>query len=78
MYNGKVIQFGGRPSATSILNVAANVWETGPTPTGYNQSDGPAALEPNGKVLAMLSPGSFHVGCKFVEYDPGTNTLSDA
>lgn len=78
MYNGKVLQFGGLPSATAILDVAANTWSAGPTPTGYNQADGPAALEPNGKVLAMLSPGLFQSGCKFVEYDPNSNTLADA
>ena len=77
MYNGKVLQFGGLPSATAIYSPAANTWTAGPTPTGFNQADGPAALEPNGKVLAMLSPGLFHVGCKMVEYDPTSNTLSD-
>jgi len=77
MYNGKVIQFGGLPSATAIYDPTANTWTAGPTPTGFNQADGPAALEPNGKVLAMLSPGLFQGGCKMVEYDPASGTLSD-
>ena len=78
MYNGKLIQFGGLPSSTAIYDVASNTWSAGPVPTGFNQADGPAALEPNGKVLAMLSPGLFASGCKMVEYDPTTNTLSNA
>jgi hypothetical protein len=78
MYNGKVLQFGGVPSATAIYDPVANTWAAGPTPTGYNQADGPAALEPNGKVLAMLSPGLFLGNCQFMEYDPTSSTLSNA
>jgi len=79
MYNGKVLQIGGLPSATSVFNTATNLWEAGPTPpNGLNQADGPAALEPNGKVLAMLSPGLFQGGCQFLEYDPNTNTFANA
>ncbi|MGA7559459.1 MAG: choice-of-anchor D domain-containing protein [Terriglobales bacterium] len=79
MYNNQVIQFGGNVVATALYNVAANTWTAGPTPSGgLDQADGPAALEPNGKVLAMLSPGLFQSGCQFVEYDPVANTLTDA
>jgi hypothetical protein len=79
MYNNKVIQFGGNVVATAIYDVASNTWVAGPTPTGgLDQADGPAALEPNGKVLAMLSPGLFQSGCQFVEYDPVANTLTDS
>jgi hypothetical protein len=78
MYNNKVIQFGGRVVATNVYDVAANTWAAGPTPAGgLDQADGPAALEPNGKVLAMLSPGLFQSGCQFVEYDPVAGTLSN-
>lgn len=78
MYNNKVLQFGGLVSATALYDVATNTWSAGPTPAnGLDQSDGPAALEPNGKVLAMLSPGLFQSGCQFVEYDPATNTLAN-
>jgi hypothetical protein len=78
MYNNKVFQFGGNVVATAIYDVASNTWSAGPTPAGgLNQADGPAALEPNGKVLAMLSPGLFQSGCQFVEYDPVANTLSN-
>jgi Abnormal spindle-like microcephaly-assoc'd, ASPM-SPD-2-Hydin len=78
MYNGEVLQFGGNVVATAIYNVANNTWAVGPTPAnGLDQADGPSALEPNGKVLAMLSPGLFQGGCQFVEYNPNTNTLEN-
>jgi hypothetical protein len=78
MYNNKVFQFGGNVVATAIYDVASNTWTSGPTPAGgLDQADGPAALEPNGKVLAMLSPGLFNGGCQFVEYDPTANTLTN-
>ncbi|HVP55972.1 MAG TPA: hypothetical protein VMU45_13350 [Candidatus Eisenbacteria bacterium] len=79
MYNNKVIQFGGNIVATAVYDVASNTWTAGPTPpNGLNQADGPSALEPNGKVLAMLSPGLFASGCQMMEYNPTTSTLSNA
>ena len=78
MYNNKLIQFGGNVAATAIYDIASNTWTAGPTPANHlDQADGPGALEPNGKVLAMLSPGLFQGGCQFVEYDPTANTLSN-
>ena len=78
-YNNTVIQFGGAVVATSVLDLGTNTWIAGPTPPGnLDQADGPAALEPNGKVLAMLSPGLFQGGCEFLEYDPVTNSLTNA
>ncbi len=79
MYNNQVIQFGGSVVATAIYDVASNTWSVGPTPAnGLEMDDGPAALEPNGKVLAMLSlGGQYDGGCQFVEYDPSANTLTD-
>jgi len=77
MYNGKVLQIGGNVVATAVYDPVANVWAAGPTPPqGLDQADGPAALEPNGKVLAQLSPGLFNSGCHFAEYDPNTNTMA--
>ncbi len=74
---GSVIQFGGNVNATNVLDIAANTWMNGPTPpNNLQQADGPAALEPNGLVLAQLSPGLFQSGCQFLEYDPVANTLA--
>jgi len=76
-YNNKVIQFGGNVIKTNVYDVASNTWAAGPTPPSrLDQADGPAALEPNGKVLAMLSPGLFQGGCQMLEYDPTANTLA--
>jgi len=78
MYNNKVFQFGGNVVATAIYDVAGNSWSAGPTPGGgLDMADGPASLEPNGKVLGMMSPGLFGSGCQFVEYDPTANTLTN-
>ena len=78
MYNNQVLQLGGHVVGTALYDVASNTWSVGPTPAnGLDQTDGPAALEPNGKVLAMLSPGLYQSGCQFVEYDPSTNTLAN-
>ncbi len=53
-------------------------WSAGPNPpSGKDQPDGPAALEPNGKVLAMLSSGEFLPPCQFAEYDPVANTFTN-
>jgi hypothetical protein len=76
MYNGKVIQFGAVP-ATAIYTPSGTggSWTAGPTPAmGLDAADAPAALEPNGMVLAMLSPGEFAPGCQMVEYDPISGT----
>jgi Abnormal spindle-like microcephaly-assoc'd, ASPM-SPD-2-Hydin len=79
MYNNKVLQIGGNVIGTAIYDVASNTWVQGPSPlAGMDQADGPAALEPNGKVLAMLSPGLFQSGCAFQEYNPTTSTFSSA
>jgi hypothetical protein len=93
MYNNMVFQFGGSVPNTATYDVTKDKWFPGPgTPPPpcclfsldppLDQSDGPAALEPNGKVLAMLSPGpvggsdhdlgagNTNPHCQFVEYDP--------
>ncbi len=77
-YNGTVVQFGGLISGTGVFNLASNTWSLGPDlPPGMNQDDGPSALEPNGKILALLNnPHATPTGCQFVEYDPSSNTIS--
>jgi hypothetical protein len=78
MYNNKVFQLGGNVVASAVYDPTANTWAVGPTPGGgQDQADGPGALEPNGKVLEMLSPGLFQGGCQFMEYNPTTNTLAN-
>ncbi len=78
MYNNKVWQMGGNVVASAVYDVASNTWSAGPTPAGgLDQADGPSALEPNGLVLAMLSPGLFNTGCQMVEYNPTTNSLAN-
>ena len=77
MYNNQVFQMGGNVVASAIYDVAGNTWAAGPTPpNGLDQADGPGALEPNGKVLEMLSPGLFAYPCQFMEYDPTSSTLA--
>ena len=80
MYNNKVFQMGGNIVASAVYDVASGTWAAGPTPpNGQNQADGPGALEPNGKVLEMLSPGLFQFGaCQFMEYNPTTGTLANS
>lgn len=73
---GGVFQYGGNVVATNVLDIATNAWATGPTLNNMDQADGPGALEPNGKVLEMVSPGLFNSGCQFQEYDPVANTLT--
>jgi hypothetical protein len=78
MYNNKVFQSGGNIVATAIYDVASGTWTAGPVPpNGLDQADGPGALEPNGKVLVMYSPGLFQGGCQFMEYNPTSSTLAN-
>ena len=55
---------------TAIYNVSAGSWTAGPDfPGSLDIADGPAALEPSGKVLMMTSPGVFGTGAVFFEWD---------
>jgi len=73
---GGVFQMGGNAVASNILDFNTFTWATGPTLSNYDQADGPGALEPNGKVLEMISPGLFNAGCTFAEFDPIAGTLT--
>ena len=54
---------------TAIYNSRKATWKAGPDfPNGLSISDGPAALEPNGKVLMMASP-LFDVPSTYFEWD---------
>jgi hypothetical protein len=70
--DGTVFQMGAVP-VTAIYNTKTSQWTAGPDfPDGLDIADGPAALETNGKVLMMASPGVFKTPSTFLEWD-GTN-----
>ena len=61
---------------TAIYNSHTGTWTAGPDfPFTYNVADGPAALEPSGKVIVMASRGTFFPPhAKFFEWDGSTLT----
>ena len=72
---------------TAVYNSYSKKWAVGPDfPNGLDIADGPAALEPNGRVLMMASPGFGNTPSTFLEWDgkqlteiPGTpNAASDS
>ncbi len=55
---------------TAIYDTHIGAWAAGPDfPDILDISDGPAALEPNGNVLMMTSPGIFNLPATFLEWD---------
>ena len=64
---------GGASGHTAIYNVSTATWTPGPDfPPNLNIADGPAALEPNGNVLMVASPGFGNRPITVLEWD-GTN-----
>jgi len=60
---------------TSVYNASQGTWTPGPDfPGNLDIADGPAALEPNGKVLVMTSPGIYQNGGVFFEWDGSSLT----
>ncbi len=60
---------------TAIYNSNTGVWTAGPDfPDTLDIADGPAALEPNGKVLMMASPKIFNTPSTFLEWDGSSLT----
>jgi hypothetical protein len=58
------------PGNTAIYNSYTGVWTPGPAfPDSLDIADGPAAVEPNGKVLLMTSPLIFQTPATFFEWD---------
>jgi len=56
--------------STAIYNSRNGKWKAGPPfPAGVDIADGPAALEPNGNVLMMASPGFGNTPSVFFEWD---------
>ena len=76
--NGTIFATGANscgPGHTAIYNVASGTWTAGPDfPGNLDIADGPAALEPNGKMLMMTSPLIFNAGSIFFEWDGSTLT----
>ena len=70
--DGTVFQAGAVPS-TAIYNSSTGQWTAGPNfPNNFDIADGPGALEINGKVLLLASPGQFQTGADFFEWDGTT------
>lgn len=60
----------GFPGHTAIYNSNTGKWTAGPDmPGSLNIADGPAVLQPNGKVLMMASPGFGNPPSTFLEWD---------
>ena len=60
---------------TAIYNSNTGNWTVGPDfPDSLDIADGPAALEPNGKVLMMASPKIFNTPSTFLEWDGSSLT----
>jgi len=65
--------YSGASGHTAIYDSGTGAWTAGPDfGSGNDVADGPAALEVNGKVLIMTSPGVFNTNSTFYEWD-GTN-----
>jgi hypothetical protein len=71
--NGTVFATGANscgPGHTAIYDTNSGTWTAGPDfPGNLDIADGPAALEPNGKMLMMTSPLIFNSGAIFFEWD---------
>ncbi len=60
----------GFPGSTAIYDSDTGKWRAGPDfPDSLNIADGPAVLEPNGRVLMMASPGYGNPPSTFLEWD---------
>jgi hypothetical protein len=60
----------GFPGATAIYDSRRGHWRAGPNfPDSLNIADGPAVLEPNGRVLMMASPGFGSPPSTFLEWN---------
>src|SRR5262249_11258215 len=71
--DGSVFYTGANACGAGHTAIYKGSWTAGPDfPDDLDIADGPAALEPNGKVLMMASPLIFQTGSTFLEFD-GTN-----
>lgn len=71
--NGTVFYSGANSCGagnTAIYNSVLGTWSAGPQfPGGNDVADGPAALEPNGDVLVMTSPGFGNTPVTFFQWN---------
>lgn len=78
MPNGDVFATGANGCGaghTSIYSTVKGTWTAGPDfPSTFDVADGPAALEPSGKVIVMASPGIYSGGAEFFEWNGSTMT----
>ena len=73
MNDGSVFATGANACGAAHTAIYKGSWKAGPDfPDDLGIADGPAALEPNGKVLMMASPFIFSFPSTFLEFD-GTN-----
>jgi hypothetical protein len=62
--------YSGASGHTAVYNSSTGAWTAGPDfGSGNDVADGPAALEINGKVIIMTSPGVFNTNSSFYEWD---------
>jgi hypothetical protein len=68
--DGTVIAFGAL-GPNAVYNTSTKQWSAAPSfPSGLDCADAPAALEPNGDVLVVASPGLYATtGSVFFEFD---------
>ncbi|HEY3779307.1 MAG TPA: hypothetical protein VGL35_14745 [Rhizomicrobium sp.] len=67
--DGTIIQFGDNASCNSLYTISTGTWTSAPNfGSGYDMADAPAALLPDGNVLAQASPGVFNTPSHFFEY----------
>jgi hypothetical protein len=68
--DGSVFATGANACGAAHTAIYKGSWKAGPDfPDDLGISDGPAALEPNGKVLMMASPFIFSYPSTFLEFD---------
>src|SRR5256886_1061044 len=75
MNDGSVFATGANACGAAHTAIFKGSWKTGPDfPDDPGISDGPAPLEPNGKVLMMASPFIFQTPSTFLEWDGNSLT----
>jgi hypothetical protein len=75
--NGKVFQAGGNNN-TAIYDPSTDTWATGPVmPGGLAADDSAGVLLPNGQFLFTADTPLFHNPAHILDYDYGTNTITD-